>query len=215
VLSLQRDVVVIDYGSGNTRSMVNALRKTVRDDQRVILSRDSVAIEQADRLVLPGVGAFAECRRKLDQSGALPSLTTAVRSGRPFLGVCVGMQILADEGHEFEVSPGLGWIHGVTRKLEFPQEYSGSRKLPHVGWTPIEPRTCQVFESVRPGDYFYFVHSFAHACRDPAEIAATATYGQTFAAAVLRGNVFGTQFHPEKSAHAGLRVLEAFCRWNP
>jgi glutamine amidotransferase len=109
----------------------------------------------------------------------------------------------------------LGWVHGVTRQLKFEDDWQEKRKLPHVGWSPITPRPCALFEQTRPGDYFYFVHSFTLECAESSNVAATAHYGETFTAAVLRNNVFGTQFHPEKSGKAGLRVLEAFCRWKP
>jgi glutamine amidotransferase len=209
------DVAIVDYGSGNTRSMVNALERVRRSDQQVVLTADPEVLEGAERIVLPGVGAFAECRRKLDASGALPAVTAAVRRGRPFLGVCVGMQILAEEGREFEVCPGLGWIRGVTRRLEFPADYTGPRRLPHVEWTPTEVGGSPLFAGAAGGELYYFVHSFILDCFDPSDVAATARYGETFAAAVLRENVFGCQFHPEKSAAAGLAVLENFCRWQP
>ena len=209
------EIVVIDYGSGNTRSMINALAKAKNADQQVVLTNDPTKIRNADRLVLPGVGAFAECWRKLQQSGALESMTAAVQAGRPFLGVCVGMQILALEGHEFEVSPGLGWIDGITRRIEFPADYRGPKKLPHVGWAPIQFQDCPLFKACRPGDYFYFVHSYALHCNNKNDVIATANYGGDFTAAVLHKNIFATQFHPEKSAHAGLRLLEAFCQWKP
>jgi len=209
------DVVIVDYGSGNTRSMFNALSRAKRDDQNVVLSADPQTIAAAERLVLPGVGAFAECRRKLDASGVLPALTTAVKSGKPFLGVCVGMQILADVGREFEVSKGLGWIPGVTRRIEFPHEYTGPKRLPHVEWTPTEFVACPLFDGANGGELYYYVHSYILDCAQPTDRVATACYGETYAAAVLRGNVFACQFHPEKSADAGLHLLENFCRWQP
>jgi glutamine amidotransferase len=212
---MPHDVVIVDYGSGNTRSMFNALMRAKRDDQRVLLSAERAAIDAAERIVLPGVGAFAECRRKLDASGTLPAVTAAVQSGRAFLGVCVGMQILADEGHEFEVCPGLGWIRGVTRQIQFPNGHEVPRRLPHVEWSPTEHRDSPLFEGVRPGELYYFVHSFILDCSDAQDIVATAEYGEVFAAAVARGNVFGCQFHPEKSADAGLHLLRNFCRWRP
>lgn len=195
--------------------MINALRTAVGDRQQVALSSDPSVIENADRVVLPGVGAFAECRRKLERSGVLESLAARVHAGHPFLGVCVGMQILADRGLEFEESAGLGWIPGVARKLAFSADYSGPRKLPHVGWTSIDPQDHRLFSKVVPGSHFYFVHSFTVECANPADIAATAEYGERFTAAVLHKNIFATQFHPEKSGRAGLAVLEAFCQWNP
>ena len=208
-------VVIADYGSGNTRSMYNALCKVRRPDQEILLSNDPVTIWEAERVVLPGVGAFAECRRKLDASGVLPAIQACVQHGKPFLGVCVGMQVLADEGQEFEICPGLGWFPGVTRRIEFAEGYTGPRRLPHVAWSPVEFRPSPLFAGLRLGELFYFVHSFILDCRDPSAVIATASYGEDFAAAVQRDNLFACQFHPEKSAEAGLQLLENFCRWQP
>jgi imidazole glycerol-phosphate synthase subunit HisH len=211
---MTRNVVIIDYGSGNTFSMHNALRRVVETDQQVTLTSDERTIRDADRLVLPGVGAFAECRRRLFATGLVEVVGETVRRGRPFLGVCVGMQILADEGHEFGVTPGLGWIPGTT-KLMATEANSVRVKLPHVGWAPVRSRDCSLFDGIGADDYFYFVHSYALECENPSHVAATADYGSTFTAAVRKENVFGCQFHPEKSAHSGLRLLEGFCRWKP
>ncbi len=212
---MAESVVVIDYGSGNVRSMLNALALVKRDDQQVQLSRDAATIEAAERIVLPGVGAFAEVRRKLESSGVLPALTAAVAARRPLLGVCVGMQILADEGREFETSAGLGWISGVVRRLHPEPSDAALPKLPHVGWTPVTPGSNAVFDGIRPGTFFYFVHSYVLDCVEQADVAATASYGETFAAAVQKDAIVGCQFHPEKSASAGLRLLGNFCRWFP
>lgn len=195
--------------------MVNALTAVASDRQTVRLTRDPEVIADADRIVLPGVGAFAECRRRLDDSGVLSTMTAAVRSGRPFLGVCVGMQILAEEGREFGSTPGLGWISGVTRRITFPTGHPGPTKLPHVGWTKIQLRKRDLFDGIHDDDHFYFVHSYTLECSDSNQIAAEAEYGETFTASVLDRNIFGCQFHPEKSSQPGLRVLENFCRWIP
>lgn len=206
--------------------MLNALERVKRDDQRVVLSRDPAVIDQAERVVLPGVGAFGECRKRLDDSGVLPSLTAAVADGRPFLGVCVGMQILADEGYEFGKTAGLGWISGVTRQLTIPQTETiknpqtatkcrGTLKLPHIGWSTIGLRSSVMLESIRATDQFYFVHSYILDCANPQQVVATAHYGETFCAAVEHKNTFGCQFHPEKSARSGLHILGNFCRWTP
>jgi len=213
-VGMSRNVVIIDYGSGNTFSMLNALGRVVDANRRVVLSGDERVIRDADRLVLPGVGAFAECRRRLFATGLVEVISEVVRDGRPFLGVCVGMQILADEGHEFGVTPGLGWIPGAT-KLMTTDAAPTRLKLPHVGWAPVQSHDCRLFDGVGPDDYFYFVHSYALECANPSHVAATAEYGTTFTAAVRSENVFGCQFHPEKSAQSGLKVLEGFCRWKP
>lgn len=205
------EVVIVDYGSGNVRSMYNALKQAVRDGQEVVLSTERTAIEQAERLVLPGVGAFGECRKLLDDSGLLPAITAKVQGGTPFLGICVGMQILADQGLEFQPHPGLGWIPGVCRKLD----PGPGAKLPHIGWSPVDFKPHALFDGLPPRPYLYFVHSFFLEAKDPAHVAATATYGETFTAAVAKGNVFGCQFHPEKSDRLGKKLLQNFCRWSP
>lgn len=212
---MAHDILIVDYGSGNLRSMMNAVQRCARDDQHVVLSGEIAAVEEAERIILPGVGAFAECRRKLDASGLLPSLGAAVEAGKPLFGVCVGMQVLASQGLEFEGAEGLGWVPGVTRRLQLPATDGAPTKLPHVGWTPVESRDEELFEGVPPASHFYFVHSYVLECAEPEDVAATAVYGERFTAAVRRGNVFGSQFHPEKSDTPGLRLLENFCRWNP
>ncbi len=205
------DVVVVDYGSGNVRSMVNALKKVAAPGQSVLLCREPEAITGGERVVLPGVGAFAEVRRKLDASGVLPALQKARDAGVPLLGICVGMQVLADEGFEFETTRGLGWVPGTVKQLEVP----AGTKLPHFGWSPVTPtRPHPLFDGLAAGSQFYFVHSFALGCHESADVAATAEYGGRFTAAIARNNVVGTQFHPEKSDTAGLALLANFCRWS-
>lgn len=209
------EIVIIDYGSGNIRSIFNALKRCVQDDQKVIISNEASAIEKAERMILPGVGAFAECKRKLDASLLLPSIRKAVAEGKPFLGICVGMQILADEGREFETSEGIGFIDGSVRKIQFASDFKEAKKLPHVGWTQVKTKECPLFENIKNGEYFYFVHSFIFETKEKNDIAATAYYGEEFTAAVWRDNIFGCQFHPEKSERAGLHLMENFCRWKP
>lgn len=189
------------------------MKHCVRDDRKTVISKDADAIKNAERLILPGVGAFAECKRKLDDSALLPSIKQSVANGKPLLGICVGMQILADEGREFGVSEGLGLIGGSVRKIEFPQDFNGAKKLPHVGWSKIKTAECPLFENLTANEYFYFVHSYIFETKEPDDIAATADYGEEFAAAIWRENIFGCQFHPEKSDRAGLRLMENFCRW--
>lgn len=205
------DVVVVDYGSGNVRSMVNALKKVAPPGQNVLLSKEPQVIAGAERVVLPGVGAFAEVRRKLDASGVLPALQQVRDAGRPVLGICVGMQVLANEGFEFETTRGLGWVPGVVKRLEVPN----GTKLPHFGWSKVAANGAHpLFDGLSPGAQFYFVHSYAMSCEQAADVAATALYGGVFTAAIARNNVVGTQFHPEKSDTAGLALLANFCRWS-
>jgi glutamine amidotransferase len=209
---MPREVVIVDYGSGNLRSMSNALGHVVPDEHVVRVSGDPTAVRNADRLVLPGVGAFGACRAKLDELGLTGAVTDVVRSGRPFLGVCVGMQILADQGEEFGEHAGLGWIPGRTRRIPVPER---GYKLPHIGWAALDGASHPLFHGLGAAPFFYFVHSFFLDASEPADIAARVTYGVPITAAVARRNVFGCQFHPEKSDRSGLGLLANFCRWTP
>lgn len=207
-----REIAVIDYGSGNVRSLVNALRTVVTPEQEVHLIDEPARLRMAERAVLPGVGAFGEVMRKLRSGGWLEPLEDFRRTGRPFLGICVGMQILATEGHEFGVHGGLGWIRGTVRMLR----PDSGQKLPHIGWSPVETNGAEpVFEGLDNLPHFYFVHSFVLISEHQHDSVGWTTYGERFAAAVRRENVLGTQFHPEKSSHEGLRFLANFCRWMP
>ena len=165
--------------------------------------------------MLPGQGAFAECRRGL---AAVPGLEEAmaeavVACGRPFFGICVGMQLMAERGLEFETVDGLGWIDGEVVAIK-PAD--PSFKIPHMGWNELSlTRDHPVFDGVTPGTHTYFVHSYHLAIGDPADLVATTDYAQALTAAVARGNMVGTQFHPEKSQAAGLRLIANFLRWRP
>jgi imidazole glycerol-phosphate synthase subunit HisH len=205
------DVVIIDYGAGNVRSTWNALERVLEGSARLVLSSDAAAIRGAARVVLPGVGAFGECKKKMEERGVLEPLFAAVGRGTPFLGICVGMQMLATEGLEFGSTPGFGWVPGVTRRIDVKD----GRKLPHIGWAPLEARPHALFEGIARDASFYFVHSFFLDAAQDSHIAARVTYGATFTAAVAKDNVFGVQFHPEKSDRAGLALLANFCRWRP
>jgi glutamine amidotransferase len=207
------EIVIVDYGAGNVRSMHNALEHVACPGQRVTLTADPELIRKAERLVLPGVGAFGECWRKMEQQGVLEPLREAVDRGVPFLGVCVGMQVLADRGEEFGEHPGLGWIHGVTRQIPLPAELG--LKLPHIGWAPLERAPHALWDGIPDDAYFYFVHSFFLDSATPSDVVARVTYGIPFTAAVAHENVFGCQFHPEKSDRPGLQLLGNFCGWSP
>lgn len=207
---VSKNVVVVDYGSGNVRSMSNALKKVAAQGQNIVVSADPQVLADADRVVVPGVGAFAEVKRKLENTGLLAPLTSYRDSGRPMLGVCVGMQVLANQGLEFEVTEGLGWVAGKVRQLSVQAD----QKLPHVGWSSVFPdRETPLFEGIASGTHFYFVHSFVMECTNASDRVASALYGERFVAAIQSGNVAGTQFHPEKSDTAGLSLLGNFCRW--
>jgi imidazole glycerol-phosphate synthase subunit HisH len=209
---------IIDYGSGNLRSAAKAFERAVREsgiDTEVKVTRDAETVRHAERVVLPGVGAFADCRRGL---AAVPGMEAALdeavrRRGRPFLGICVGMQLMAERGREFETVAGLGWIAGEVAAIT-PDD--PALKIPHMGWNELEFRAPHpVFEGIEPGAHAYFVHSFALACAERRDLVAIADYGGEITAAVGRDNLVGTQFHPEKSQATGLRLIANFLRWRP
>ena len=210
-------VALIDYGSGNLRSAEKALREAAR---RHGIAADIVVMAQpeivaaADRVVLPGVGAFASCRAGLNASGVYEAMNQAVHGkGAPFLGICVGHQLLATRGLEFGVTPGLDWIAGEVRKLA-PSD--PSLTIPHMGWNAIKlTRDHPLFSGVTDGAHMYYANSFALTPTDPADVLATTDHGGPFTAAVVRDNVAGVQFHPEKSQAAGLSLLANFLEWRP
>ena len=210
-------IVLIDYGSGNLRSAENALVRAAGElahAPAVLTTADPEAVAAADHVVLPGVGAFGACLGLLKgPQGLLQALETAVRErGRPFLGICVGMQLLATRGLEFGSTPGLDWIGGEVRRLA-PGDRS--LKVPHMGWNNLQNVADHpVFRGLEGKD-MYFTHSFAFDTAEPSDTAASVTYGERFAAAVARGNMAGVQFHPEKSQASGLKLLSQFLEWRP
>ena len=204
-------VAVVDYGMGNLHSVRSAL-EFIGAEARV--TRDPEDLRAADRIVLPGVGAFGECARNLKASGMVDALDEEVRRrGKPLYGICVGLQVLMDEGLEMGVHEGLGWVHGVVRRLDVD---GSGLKLPHVGWNELDLTIdSPLFAGLPARPTFYFVHSYAAEPVDRAVLAATCDYGGSFAAALQMGNIFATQFHPEKSQDNGLRLLENFLAWTP
>jgi glutamine amidotransferase len=209
---------VIDYGSGNLRSAAKAFERAAGEmagDEKIIVTSHPDEVAAADRIVLPGQGAFAECRRGL---AAVPGLEDAVSDvvigrGRPFFGICVGMQLMARRGREFETVAGLGWIDGEVVAIE-PAD--PTFKIPHMGWNELSlQRSHPVFDGISDGTHSYFVHSFHFTVANKADLLATADYAQALTAAVARDNMVGTQFHPEKSQAAGLRLIANFLRWRP
>ena len=209
---------VIDYGSGNLRSAAKAFERAggeMGGDEKVVVTSRPDEAAAADRIVLPGQGAFAECRRGL---AAVPGLEQAIEEaviarGRPFFGICVGMQLMADRGREFEVVDGLGWVGGDVVAIE-PAD--PSLKIPHMGWNQLVlERSHPVFDGIGEGAHTYFVHSYHLAVADRTDLIATADYAQALTAAVGRDNMVGTQFHPEKSQADGLRLIANFLRWRP
>jgi imidazole glycerol-phosphate synthase subunit HisH len=211
-------VAIIDYGSGNLRSAAKAFERAAAEEgisARVEVTDKPEAVACADRVVLPGVGAFAHCRRGLAAvSGLEAALCEAVMArARPFLGICVGMQLIADRGREFETVEGLGWIAGEVVAIE-PRD--ATLKIPHMGWNEIAPQASHpLLVGLGAGAHAYFVHSYHFRLADPADLVAVTDYGGPLTAMVGHGNLAGTQFHPEKSQEAGLRLIGNFLRWCP
>lgn len=215
-------VAVVDYGSGNLHSAVKALERAAREGgsgAEIVLTADPDAVCRADRVVLPGVGAFADCKSGLDTvPGMVEALDEAVHArARPFLGICVGMQLLATRGLEHGGAAGLGWIAGEVVPLETADP---SLKIPHMGWNTLEiagaphPLLAGIPTGV-DGWHAYFVHSYAFRAANPGDVVATTDYGGVVPAIVGRGTVAGTQFHPEKSQALGLVLLANFLSWSP
>ena len=195
-------IAVLDYGIGNLRSAEKALQHLGVD---AALTTDPVIARQATGVVLPGVGAFGRCMEQLRESALEPVVHEAVASGKPFLGICVGMQMLFDASDEAPGVKGLGIISGEVRRLRTTE------RLPHMGWNTLEIRTgSKLFDGIDDGSWLYFVHSYAPVPEDDSVVAATTDYGGPVVAAVERGSLWATQFHPEKSATNGLRLLRNF-----
>jgi glutamine amidotransferase len=214
-------VIIINYGSGNLHSAAKAFERAAREseaDARIEVSADATVVAAADRIVLPGVGAFADCRAGLDAvPGMYEAIETAVRKkGRPFLGICVGMQLMAERGLEFRITPGFGWIKGDVKAIE-PND--PSLKIPHMGWNTLDvvnPHPLLADIPTGPnGLHAYFVHSFHLAATERTAVVAETNYGGPVTAMVGADNIAGTQFHPEKSQTLGLRLISNFLKWRP
>lgn len=209
---------LIDYGSGNLASAAKALAEAARragDKAKVLVTDKPEEIATADHIVLPGVGAFAHCMDQFsNRAGLIEAIDEAVnKRGVPFLGVCVGMQLLADRSLEFGETPGLGWIAGQV-KLLTPAGHQF--KVPHMGWNALaDVADHPIFAGLKDGDHMYFTHSFAFSPKEAGDVAARADHGGVFTAAVAKGNIAGVQFHPEKSQAAGLKLLSNFLEWRP
>lgn len=226
-------VAIVDYGSGNLRSAAKAFERAGREagiSAEIRVTADPAVVASAERIVLPGVGAFADCRRGL---ASVPGMIEAMEEsvldrGRPFLGICVGMQLMATVGREHGNHRGLDWIEGEVIAIDPAElDFKGpdldpdmvrlfASRVPHLGWNELESLAAHpVLEGLRPGMHAYFVHSYAFAPRDDAVRLAVTDYGGPIAAAVGRDNLFGVQFHPEKSQATGLRMIANFLRWRP
>ena len=214
-------VAIVDYGSGNLHSAAKAFERAAHEAglrEAIVVTQDPAAVAKADRVVLPGVGAFADCRRGLDAvDGMVEALDDAVRRrGRPFFGICVGMQLLAERGREYEVSDGLGWIPGEVDRIA-PRD--PSLKIPHMGWNTLNVvRPHALIEGLALGSegrHAYFVHSYQLNPAQRSDLVAEADYGGPVTAIVGRDNIVGTQFHPEKSQKFGLALIANFLKWKP
>jgi glutamine amidotransferase len=210
-----QSVALIDYGSGNLRSAEKALVRAAAGTADIVVTNDPETVAKADRVVLPGVGAFAACMAALrERSGVIEAMTEAVMErGAPFLGICVGMQLMASRGLEFGETPGLGWIDADVRRIE-PAD--PALKVPHMGWNTLEAVSdLPMLAGPKAGEPVYFTHSFAMFPADAADVAAYVDHGGRFPAAVAHDNFAGVQFHPEKSQAAGLKLLADFLEWRP
>jgi glutamine amidotransferase len=212
-------VALIDYGSGNLASAAKALARAANGKSDIVTTADPQVVLDAERIVLPGVGAFADCMKGLS---AVPGMVEALRDkvlkeGAPFLGICVGMQLLATVGVEFGRHAGLGWIAGEVVKIT-PNDFPSNEplKIPHMGWNELKfEQDHALLEGIAPGSHAYFVHSFQLKPTLPDDLIATTDYGGALTAMVGNENIAGTQFHPEKSQATGIKLLENFLRWRP
>ena len=209
-------VAIVDYGSGNLRSAAKAFERAAADAPgrpRVAVTADPAELARADRIVLPGVGAFVDCMTGLARlPGMVEALHERVRAGVPLLGICVGMQLMATVGEEHGIHDGLGWVPGRVVPLPPGEDL----RIPHMGWNEIETRADHpVLAGLEAGAHAYFVHSYKMVPDRPGDVLAVTDYGGPVAAAVGRGNVLGTQFHPEKSQRNGLALISRFLEWRP
>jgi glutamine amidotransferase len=214
-------VAIVDYGSGNLHSAAKAFERAAREsgqDQPILVTNDPDTVRRADRVVLPGVGAFADCRRGLDAlPGMVEALDETVRhGGRPFLGICVGMQLMAERGREYQVTQGLGWIAGEVDRIA-PAD--PTLKIPHMGWNTLNARRRHPLLDGIPtgpdGLHAYFVHSYQLKAQYEGDLVAQADYGGPITAIVGHDSMVGTQFHPEKSQRLGLALIANFLKWKP
>jgi imidazole glycerol-phosphate synthase subunit HisH len=214
-------VAIVDYGSGNLHSAAKAFERASRDlgsAMPIEVTSDPAKVAAASRVVLPGVGAFADCRRGLDEiDGMIEALNeTVLQRGRPFFGICVGMQLMAERGREYQVTPGLGWIAGEVDRIA-PSD--ASLKIPHMGWNTLNMLKPHALLDEIPlgpdGLHAYFVHSYELKPQKRSDLVAQADYGGALTAIVGRDNMVGTQFHPEKSQRLGLKLIANFLKWAP
>jgi imidazole glycerol-phosphate synthase subunit HisH len=201
-------IAIIDYGMGNLRSVSKAFEAV---GHQAVVTRDANAIGNASHIVLPGVGAFGDCMANVERYGLAEPIRTAIQSGKPFLGICLGLQLLFEESEEFGIHKGLGIIPGRVRRFEIDP----GLKVPHMGWNQVNiQRPCPLFEGIRTGDHWYFVHSYFVDPFDRQIAATTTTYGIPFVSSIWHDNVVACQFHPEKSQAVGLQLIKNFGLWH-
>jgi len=201
-------IAIIDYGMGNLRSVSKAFEAV---GHQAVVTRDPRVIGNASHVVLPGVGAFGECMANVERFGLAEPIRTAIQSGKPFLGICLGLQLLFEESEEFGIHKGLGIIPGRVRRFEIDP----GLKVPHMGWNQVNiQRPCPLFEGITTGDYWYFVHSYFVDPFDQQIAATTTTYGIPFVSSIWHDNVVACQFHPEKSQAVGLQLIKNFGLWH-
>ncbi len=200
-------IAIVDYGVGNLFSLTSSFRAVGAD---TVVTNDREVIARADKLILPGVGAFADASRKLFESGMADAIYEETAKGKPIMGICLGMQLLFEESLEHGRYKGLGLLPGIVSPIAdvIPDDY----KIPHIGWNAltVTRKDCELFRDTKDGDCVYFVHSY-YADTEQSIIAAVTEYGAPITASVHRGNVYGCQFHPEKSGNVGLSILKAYC----
>ena len=212
-------IAIVDYGSGNLRSAEKAFEKAAQEHEinaEVVVTSNADTVVNADRVILPGVGAFADCYQGLNALGGMVEALGefALKKARPFLGICVGMQLLAERGLEHGTHEGLGWIGGEVRPINPKNVHM---KVPHMGWNALKINRGQskLFNVIKDGAHGYFVHSFRFVPTEASHVIASVEYGPTIVAALVRDNIAGTQFHPEKSQAHGLRLIANFLSWSP
>jgi imidazole glycerol-phosphate synthase subunit HisH len=211
-------IAIIDYGMGNLRSVHKAFAAVGHD---AVVTRQSHVLSEASHLVLPGVGAFADCMANLEQYGLIEPIRTGIASGKRFLGICLGLQLLFTESDEFGVHKGLDIVPGKVRRFEFTSEserhaspQSGALKVPHMGWNELTlRRVAPPLQHVPADTHVYFVHSYYVDPSDASVVATTTDYGRSFVSSIWRDNIFACQFHPEKSQQTGLQIIKNFAEW--
>lgn len=216
-------VAIVDYGMGNLRSVSQAVQRAAHgSDVRVCIAQDAATLERASRIILPGQGAMPDCMAALNASGMSAALLAHIAAGTPLLGVCVGMQMLLPHSQENHNSaapcPALGLIAGAVRRFQLNGQYQsdGSRfKVPHMGWNRVRQNPHPMWKDIADNAWFYFVHSYFVEVENPAHCAGLSHYGHDFVSVIAHKNIFATQFHPEKSADAGLQLFKNFLHWQP